>query len=42
MKFKKFAFQYREDWIQLEFEERSVAELREHRKIRLNSIFDVE
>ncbi|OUS71311.1 hypothetical protein B1748_26615 [Paenibacillus sp. MY03] len=41
-KFKKFGFQNREDWMKLETEERSVAELREHRKFRLSSSFDVE
>ncbi|MDF2837478.1 MAG: hypothetical protein K0Q63_3118, partial [Paenibacillus sp.] len=42
MEFKKFGSQYREDGRQLETEYRSVAELREKRKVRLHSIFDVE
>jgi len=31
-----------EDWMMVETEEQSLAELSEHRKVRLNSIFDVE
>ncbi len=42
IRIKKFSFQHREDWKKLETEYRSVAELREERKFRLNSIFDVE
>ncbi|OUS68402.1 hypothetical protein B1748_34050 [Paenibacillus sp. MY03] len=41
-KFKKSGFQDREDWTKLETEERSIAALCEHRKVRLSSIFDVE
>jgi len=40
--FKKSGFQHQEDGMKLGNEERSVVELREHRKFRLNSIFDVE
>ncbi|WP_355318088.1 hypothetical protein [Paenibacillus jiagnxiensis] len=40
--FKKSGFQHREGWMKQGTEERSVLGVREHRKSRLNSRFDVE